>query len=100
MNLTLPLTAVGTWYVYVVPDGTGKFIPFSMRELSRADKIAISAGFTVNLTPAPALLVTSVAAPSQDFSGQPMKLSWTVANQGTGPTVATNWSDAVYMSSD
>jgi YD repeat-containing protein len=102
VNVTLQLPALGTWYVYVVPDGlqSAGVYSFSMRELSRTDKIAISAGFTVNLTPPPALDVTSVLAPSQDFSGQPMTLSWTVANQGTGPTVATSWIDAVYMSPD
>ena len=26
VNLTLPINAQGTWYVYVVPDGTGRTI--------------------------------------------------------------------------
>ncbi len=60
-----------------------------MPEISRTDKLAISAGFSVTLTPPPELAVTSVQAPAQNFSGQPMNLSWTVANIGTGPTVAT-----------
>jgi hypothetical protein len=98
VNVTLPLSAQGTWYVYVVPDGTGLHHPFAMPELSRTDKLAVSAGFSVALTPLPDLSVTSVQAPSQDFSGQPMKLSWTVTNGGTGATMTDAWADAVYMS--
>ena len=71
-----------------------------MPEASRTDKLAISAGFSVTLSPPPDLAVSGVQAPAQDFSGQPMKVSWTVANNGTGPTVASAWTDAVYMSSD
>src|SRR5262249_49079877 len=72
--------------------------PFAMPELSRSDKLAISAGFNVNLSPPPDLTVTNVQAPAQNFSGQPMKLSWTVANDGSGPTATATWRDAVYMS--
>ncbi len=100
VDVTLPITAQGTWYVYVVPDGTGLHHPFAMPELSRTDKLAISAGFSVTLSPPPELDVTSVQAPAENFSGQPMNLSWTVANIGTGPTDAGTWTDAVYMSPD
>src|SRR5207302_5294644 len=71
---------------------------FAMPEVSRTDKLALSAGFSVTLSPPPDLAVTAVHAPAQDFSGQPMQMSWTVANSGTGPTVAGTWTDAVYMS--
>ena len=98
VDVTLPISAQGTWYVYVVPDGTGAHHPFAMPEISRTDKLALSSGFTVALSPPPDLAVTSVQAPAQDFSGQPMNLSWTVSNIGTGPTAAGTWTDAVYMS--
>jgi hypothetical protein len=98
VNVVLPISAQGTWYVYVVPDGTGAHHPPSMREASRTDKLALSPPFTVNLSPPPDLTVPSVQAPAQDFSGKPMTLSWTVANNGTGPTAASAWTDAVYMS--
>ena len=103
VNVTLPATAQGTWYVYVVPDGTGFHHPFAMAEASRSDKLAISAGFSVELTPPPPtpdLAVTSVQAPAEDFSGLPMNLSWTVANVGMSATTASSWTDAVYISPD
>ena len=98
VNVTLPVNAQGTWYVYVVPDGTGFHHRFAMPELSRSDKLQIGAGFTVNLSPPPALDVSSVVTPSQAFSGQPLTVSWTVKNDGTGPTAATSWTDEVFMS--
>ena len=62
--MPLPISAQGTWYVYVVPDGTGGNHPFTMPEASRTDKLAISAGFSVTLSPPPDLAVTNVEAPS------------------------------------
>ncbi len=100
VNVSLPIDAQGTWYVYVIPDGTGFHHPFKMAELSRTDKLAISGGFSITLSPPPDLAVTGVEAPLQNFSGQSANLVWTVANNGAGPTHATDWFDAVFMSSD
>ncbi len=100
VDVTLPITAQGTWYVYVVPDGTGLHHPFAMPEISRTDKLAMSAGFSVTLSPPPDLDVASVVAPAENFSGQPINLGWTVTNIGPGPTAASSWTDAVYMSPD
>ena len=99
VDVTLPVNAQGTWYVYVVPDGTGNHNPSRMPEASRSDKLAISAGFNVVLSPPADLAVTGVQAPvGGGFSGQPLNLTWTVANNGTGPTSTATWTDAVYMS--
>ena len=87
VNVTLPITAQGIWYVYVVPDGTGLHHPFAMPEVSRTDKLAMSSGFTVTLSPFADLAVTSVQAPAENFSGQSATVKWTVANQGTAPHV-------------
>jgi len=43
VNVSLPISAQGPWYVYVVPDGTGAHHRFAMPEASRTDKLAISA---------------------------------------------------------
>ena len=45
----------GVWYVYVVPDGLGYGYPFAMAEVSRTDKLSLSAGFSVTLRPPPVL---------------------------------------------
>jgi RHS repeat-associated protein len=67
-----------------------------MPEASYTNNLLMSAGFTVTLGPAPALAVSDVQAPAQDFSGQTMNVSWTVSNNGTGP--ADGSTDTVYMS--
>src|SRR5581483_3477996 len=72
--------------------------PFAMPEVSRSDKLLISMPFSITLSPPPDLTVPSVVAPPAPLSGQAMTLSWTVTNQGTGPTQATAWTDAVYVS--
>ncbi len=100
VEVPLPISAQGTWYVYVVPDGTGFHHPFSMPELSRSDKLQISSGLNITLSPPPDLTVASVQGPAQNFSGQSMTVNWNVSNIGTGPTFATGWYDAVYLSTD
>ncbi len=98
VNVTLPIYAQGTWYVYIVPDGTGYHHPFAMPEASRADKLALSTGFTVDLNPPADLAVTNVRTPGQAIAGQPITLDWEVANQGSGPPNVSDWTDSVYMS--
>ncbi|MFO0805191.1 MAG: CARDB domain-containing protein [Gemmataceae bacterium] len=98
VEVGLPIDASGTWYVYVVPNGTGAHHPFSMAESSRTDNLAVSAPFSITLAPPPALTVSAVTVPSQNNSGKPMAVSWTVTNTGTGPTAASSWTEAVYLS--
>src|SRR5262249_28733722 len=64
------------------------------------NNLLVSAAFQVQLLPPPDLEVASVQAPTEAFSGQPLNLSWTVNNVGTGPTQTKNagWFDEVLMS--
>ncbi len=100
VNVKLPLTAQGIWYVYVLPDGTGAHHPFAMPQERRTDKLALSPAFSVTLSPSPDLVPSAVQAPPSSFSGQTARVTWTVTNNGTGPTVASGWTDAVYLSTD
>ncbi len=102
VEVPLPVGAQGVWYVYVVPDGTGFHHPFAMPEASRTDKLAVSSGFSVSLTPVPDLTVSNVQAPVTNLSGQPTvsPVKWTVTNTGPGTTNVSSWTDAVYLSPD
>jgi hypothetical protein len=122
VDVPLPINAQGTWYAYVMPDGTGGHHPYAMPELSRSDKLVKSAAFTVNLSPPADLSLAGAQTAPQAFSGQPTTVSWTVNNIGQGTTDASNWpvspngevagnyswgsaaastwTDAVYMSPD
>ena len=52
--------------------------------------------FTVT---APDLAPTALTAPAVVSPRQPITVSWTVANRGTGPAVP-RWKDVVYLSTD
>ncbi|AFY47683.1 CARDB domain-containing protein,putative collagen-binding protein,Calx-beta domain-containing protein,subtilase family protease [Nostoc sp. PCC 7524] len=45
---------------------------------------------------APDLVVSSITAPVESVSGQPLEISWTVTNQGQAATGGT-WTDYVYL---
>ncbi|MFO0878902.1 MAG: CARDB domain-containing protein [Gemmataceae bacterium] len=98
VDITLPINAQGTWYVYVVPDGTGARHPFSMPQLSRSNKLAMSPAFSITLAPPPDLVASTVTTPTVVFTGQPVRVGWTVTNQGDGPTYGNTWTDSVYLS--
>ncbi len=46
------------------------------------------------------LVVSEVDAAAEAISGQTLTLAWTVNNVGAGPTHATAWNDAIYLSRD
>ena len=52
--------------------------------------------FTTETTPD--LTVTTVTAPPTAFSGQPLEVRWTVANNGNRGTTVSTWYDLVYLS--
>ncbi len=59
-----------------------------------------SAVTNITLTPPPDLVVTNVASPADAFEGEPINVSWTVKNQGDGPTRVNQWTDQIYLSFD
>lgn len=60
------------------------------------DPIAIG----IELTPSADLVITSFKSPDEGYAGQPVKLTWTVKNQGAGATNAASWTDKIYLSDD
>jgi len=56
--------------------------------------------FDVTPIPYADLVVSSVTAPPSGASGQPIQVSWTVANQGIGVTNISTWNDDVSLATD
>jgi subtilase family serine protease len=55
----------------------------------------------ITLTPPPDLQITAYDIPSQGTAGQPLTVSWTVENKGTGPArYLKGWNDGIFLSSD
>src|SRR5262249_27042369 len=88
-SFTLPQGINGPYYLIVKADAGNQVVEFQ----HEGDNVAASTVVPVQLTPPPDLQVTHVQAPAQAFSGQPLALTWTVKNEGSGATGATAWSD-------
>jgi subtilase family serine protease len=97
LTVTLPRGIDGNYYFLVQADG---FYNYVTEVGNEGDNWGSGGPTDVNLTPPPDLQVTAVNAPNGAFSGQPMNLSWTVTNAGTGRTLETAWYDRVFMSAD
>jgi len=94
-SLTLPDDVAGIYYIVVRCDTRdGVF------ELDETNNVAL-APQPITIASAPAdLAVTSFTAPAQAEAGKAIVVEWTVANEGTGPTRASTWTDALYLSID
>ena len=96
LTVTLPRGIDGNYYFLVQADAYNYVAEVG----NEGDNWGSGGPTDVNLTPPPDLQVTTVNAPNGAFSGQPMNLSWTVTNAGTGRTLETAWYDRVFMSAD
>lgn len=83
----------GQRYLFLLTDFTNK-----VAEASDSNNSAFKPA-DFNLIP-PDLYVTSIIAPDSATCGQPIDISWTVVNQGIGPTKVSSWYDGVYLSKD
>jgi Ca2+-binding RTX toxin-like protein len=93
-NIALPFNLEGNYQVFVATD-----VNNNVFESNNDNNAAAASPLAINrLTPD--LQVTSVVAPVTVASGQPINLTWTVANLGLGRTNSNFWFDQVYLSRD
>jgi subtilase family serine protease/methionine-rich copper-binding protein CopC/type 1 glutamine amidotransferase len=96
VTVNLPLSASlggGIYYILVKADSQNQQPENNENNNFNSESLSIS------LPPLPDLVVSSISAPIEGFSGQTIQYSWTVTNQGTGPASGT-WSDRVLLSDD
>ncbi len=96
LNFTVPRGLSGDYYLLVRTDTYNNVF----ENQSEGDNTRPSVLTHFTLTPPPDLQVQSVQAPASAFSGQPMALSWTVVNAGSGRTPESSWYDRVFISDD
>jgi hypothetical protein len=89
--LTLPQFSDGTYYLVAQTDSGGQ-----VYEAARANNIVASAGFALVH---PDLAPTGASAPASVTSGQPVTVTWSDTNRGTGP-VLPGWTDTVWLSAN
>lgn len=96
-TVTLTACAAGTYYLYVAADSRNQLFEFDPTQ--DAEQNNLSQPQAVVITPLPPdLQVPAVTNPTVGNAGQPIQVSWTVANRGVGPTVEGSWVDRVYLS--
>lgn len=100
LDVTLPRGIDGNYRFFVVTDAHGQLFEGVNNSAAEKDNTSAPAIARVTLTPPPDLTVTTVGAPPQAFSGEPVTVNWTVTNAGEGRTRETSWIDRVYMSLD
>ncbi len=95
-TIVLPPAFAGRFNLYVQSDAQNAIF-----ELNEFNNVAKAVGF-FDVTPIPFadLVVTSVVAPNNAFSGTPATVNWTVANHGIGVTDPNYWSDRVFLARD
>ena len=89
--VTYPNGLSGDRYLLVKTDARGQ-----VQEELEDNNVAMQ---SVSLAIRPIdLVVTGIQAPATALSGQPLSLTWTVANQGTSDTEVSHWYDQVHLS--
>ncbi len=89
VEVTLPVTLQGTYYVVVHTGGPYEFI-------YTTNNTNVSGPLTVTLTPAPDLTPTQIVAPTTAGAGDQVDVSWTVQNLGPGDA-NTPWTDSLQL---
>jgi parallel beta-helix repeat protein len=99
-TITLPNGVSGDFYLLLASDHS---LVEENTKLTRDMDLSnnfVSAPIKISLTPSPDLQVTTIKTPTQGISGQPISISWTVGNEGVGPTEGGQWVDRIYLSTD
>ncbi len=96
INVTLPHALDGVHYLFVITDYWDR-----VEECDNEGNNVVETpvAITIGLTTVD-LQVESCDTPGGAFAGQPISVSWSIANRGDSVTPATSWRDGVYLSLD
>ncbi|MDQ6756303.1 MAG: hypothetical protein M3004_05145, partial [Bacteroidota bacterium] len=98
----IPNIAAGNYYLFAVTNFSNNII--AERNLSNNSNIIRNKGsnqpIKINVTTPPSsdLINTILSAPTKTAVGQPIKIVYTVTNNGVGATYAPNWTDDIWLS--
>ena len=96
-TVQLPAGLTGRFHLFVETDVNDVVFENG----SKANNIGEAPGnFDVMPIPYADLVVSSIVDPQNPGSGQPVDVTWTVANQGIGLTSVPSWSDDLALASD
>ncbi|RMH71726.1 MAG: hypothetical protein D6675_06020, partial [Gemmatimonadetes bacterium] len=95
-SVTLPPDISGTYYLYSQTDAANIIYEHTAED----NNITRSVPLSVQPYPPVDLAIRQFTAPASGESGQPINLTWQVMNIGAGNTLASVWSDGIYLSAD
>jgi RNAse (barnase) inhibitor barstar len=87
--------AAGTYYVFGVTDNKNEVF-----ELDNANNVYANVNQLQIVTQHADLAVTNAIIPATGQAGKSIQVQWTVKNQGTGSSIATQWDDRIIASID
>ena len=96
-NITVPSCISGTYYLFVLADSRQQIFEFDPNFDAEANNSSPPRAIQI-VDATPDLRVTSVNNPITGNAGQQISVNWAVANQGTGATLQTRWTDRIYLS--
>lgn len=97
--ITIGNVAPGSYYLLVYGDGSKNIYEGTANSGFEANNVRASAAITLS-APAVDLTAGSVSVSTPYYSGTYRTVTWTVTNVGTSPTLASTWSDYIYLSRD
>ncbi len=98
-NVTIGNVSAGNYYILVVADGGRNIYEGTSGSIYENNNVKASGQITLS-APAVDLQAGGVSVSSPQYSGTYRNFSWTVTNTGTTQTLASGWSDHVYLSRD
>ena len=92
-SVTLPATAQGTYYVFVMTDSSNQVNECS----NENNNVGGSAVSIIVANQLPDLQINAIVAPPSAQVGQTISLQWTGANNGQAAAKNPAWNDGVYL---
>jgi hypothetical protein len=100
VNAALPPDVSGNYYIFVYADSSNN-VNEEPWENNNSNYDSTPVEIQIPPLPLPPdLQVAAINGPASALPGQAVTISWTVQNNGTGPTGVASWNDKVYLSSD
>jgi len=95
-TIILPADISGICYLYVFTNADNSVYEHidEGNNISRSDSIVIQPYPPVDLA------ITNIVVPDSGWSGQNIRVAWTVTNAGAARTLVSDWHDGVYLSGD
>ncbi len=101
-DFDIPFGISGNHYALLVSDHTDL-----VADTDRSNNVKVMldeqgdpVSINVEALPSPDLVFEELNLPEDAISGQPYSVSWTVANEGDGPTLSGGWKLSAYLSQD